>query len=710
MSIRSIAGAVVGGVIGFFVGGLWGAFYGASIGFGLGMAVDPLTPDISSPGVPLQELQFTGNTIGTPIADVLGTVKLVGTFLCYGKERVENITQETGGKGGGGGGEEQVTGHRYYMSWVQGICKGPVDTLFAIYKDNDELLWSGELNRPASGGQETILLADTGSMTFYFGTDDQAVNSKIGEIISDNTLNSPLRGLCYAFFDDCYIGDYNRCPTLKFVLKKIPSLSFSTENVIQTYNYNPAHAIWYILAYMVGLPEAYLDSVDFANIASELSGEGRGTSILFSQHQSALTYLESINSHIDNIIRYGSDGKFHPKLIRDDYVVDNLLSIDENMILEEPSFNRNSWIDTINEMKVQYSQIYRGQGEKQGEDDFTDVDGTSLIEHGVNVGVNWVDVANEIKMESNKADADFNSVTPTAYIDEAEQKDGWVQAKFVGNPYTAGVFLRYNTGTKEKYSLELHSDGKIYIKGDSDFILIDDLYKSGDVYRLEVYGGALSAFRDGKEIKTLFVANLTQGKSGFMICDRPKCEDESIGYTTQQMTVNETQTLNVQNAKPGKPYTWTLEGGGSLNVYEGTSVIYTAPSTNPNCNSNPTIIMWVEDEQCDALVIAVTAITGSDNMAYSKYSDTYFSFSVLCDAFIDREKYRCDDVLLEAHRCEYQCAGTFYCERPCSVTSCGSCAEKCWVNCRFRSTDVQGINDYRSEADKAAGCCPAGLL
>ena len=224
MSIGSIVGAVVGGVIGFFVGGLWGAFYGASIGFGLGMAVDPLTPDISSPGVPLQELQFTGNTIGTPIADVLGTVKLVGTFLCHGKERVENITQKTGGKGGGGGGEEQVTGHRYYMSWVQGICKGPVDTLFAIYKDNDELLWSGELNRPASGGQETILLADTGSMTFYFGTDDQVVNSKIGEIISDNTLNSPLRGLCYAFFDDCYIGDYNRCPTLKFVLKKIPSL------------------------------------------------------------------------------------------------------------------------------------------------------------------------------------------------------------------------------------------------------------------------------------------------------------------------------------------------------------------------------------------------------------------------------------------------------------------------------------------------------
>jgi alpha-tubulin suppressor-like RCC1 family protein len=56
-------------------------------------------------------------------------------------------------------------------------------------------------------------------------------------------------------------------------------------------------------------------------------------------------------------LRYGTDGKFHPKLIRDDYTVGDLPTIDEDVMLEEPTFNRKSWIDTLNEMKVQYSEI-----------------------------------------------------------------------------------------------------------------------------------------------------------------------------------------------------------------------------------------------------------------------------------------------------------------------------------------------------------------
>jgi alpha-tubulin suppressor-like RCC1 family protein len=144
---------------------------------------------------------------------------------------------------------------------------------------------------------------------------------------------------------------------MKFIVKKIPEYSFSTKHEIQTYDCNPAHAKWFILHALTGLPESWLHSTDFAAEALTLWGESRGLSILFSNQQSALTYLESINSHIDSILRYGTDGKFHPKLIRDDYTVGDLPTIDEDVMLEEPTFNRKSWIDTINEMKVQYSEI-----------------------------------------------------------------------------------------------------------------------------------------------------------------------------------------------------------------------------------------------------------------------------------------------------------------------------------------------------------------
>ena len=363
MSTGSIIGATVGAVIGFFIGGPIGAVYGAGVGFSIGMMVDPIVPDISAVGTPDQQgLQIMTSEIGTPIFDVLGTVKCTGNLLWYGLERSVAQTQKTsgGGKGGGGGEETQVTGYKYYMSWAMGLCLGKVNTLYAVYK-NDDLVWEGILDLPASGGEETITLSENmGSAVLYFGTDDQVANAKMGAALEDPTLNPPYRGLCWAYFDDCYIGDYNRCPTMKFVMRKSPTCSFDSErtfNDIQVYDYNPMHAIWYVLYNMTGLPESWLHDADFLAAATTIFKEYRGVSILFDRSQAAMSYLETINAHIDNILKYGIDAKFHPKLIRDDYTVGDLLTVNEDVLLDEPAFERKSWIDTINEVKVQYSEI-----------------------------------------------------------------------------------------------------------------------------------------------------------------------------------------------------------------------------------------------------------------------------------------------------------------------------------------------------------------
>ena len=117
---------------------------------------------------------------------------------------------------------------------------------------------------------------------------------------------------------------------------------------VQTYDYNPANAIWYILHTLSGLPESWLHTVDFNTVADRLSNEARGISVLFEDQNTALSYLQTINGHVDGLMRYGSDGKFHPKMIRNDYVVSSLPSVNENVFLEDPTFSRPSWIDTIN--------------------------------------------------------------------------------------------------------------------------------------------------------------------------------------------------------------------------------------------------------------------------------------------------------------------------------------------------------------------------
>jgi len=219
-----------------------------------------------------------------------------------------------------------------------------------------DVVWAGELNRPESGGEETITLQDMGSMTFYFGTDDQTANSVIGSKLEDPTLNVPYRHLCWAFFNDCCIGKYTRMPTMKFVVGKFPSFAFSSDNKIQLYDYNPAHALYYIFSEMLGLPTNYFHSGDFSTVASTLKDENRGVSILFAQQTVALSYIESVLSHVDGIIRYGVDGKFHPKLLRADEAVEDLPSIDETDILDKPSMERRAWFDTLNEIRVQHTE------------------------------------------------------------------------------------------------------------------------------------------------------------------------------------------------------------------------------------------------------------------------------------------------------------------------------------------------------------------
>jgi hypothetical protein len=79
-----------------------------------------------------------------------------------------------------------------------------------------------------------------GLCTFYFGTNDHTPNAQLGALMLEEgaiatiDLNVPYRNQCWAYFHDNYIGDYNRAPTMKIVLKKSPECSFDTGEVTTT--------------------------------------------------------------------------------------------------------------------------------------------------------------------------------------------------------------------------------------------------------------------------------------------------------------------------------------------------------------------------------------------------------------------------------------------------------------------------------------------
>ena len=360
MSLGMIGGAIAGGIIGFIVGGPYGAVVGVALGAAAGYLVDPVK--VPGPGAPdTQEFSFSTSREGLVIPDVLGTSKLTGNLLFFYNNRSEEQTEKQGGKGAGGG-DDVVTGYKYYLSWLMGICLGEVDAVVSLFKEQD-CVWSGLLQKPQDGSAETISITGFGTVKFYFGTSTQNEITEIGQYIEDDTLNVPYRHLCYAHFSDCFVGETNRCPTMYFVVSKMPEYSFNANFQIKGLEYNPAHALWYILNTRLGLTDGtggtynFLDAASFSAVADQLNTEEFGIGIYMDQSLEALTWIQEILKTINGVMYYGADGKIHLKLIRGNESVASLPTVDENIMLEDPQLERPAWADTKNQCRVMYPLI-----------------------------------------------------------------------------------------------------------------------------------------------------------------------------------------------------------------------------------------------------------------------------------------------------------------------------------------------------------------
>ena len=412
-------GIVVGAIAGFYTGGAGWALagsiiMGASVGYAIGSAIDPQTPDMPQPGEPkMGELDIPTAEEGGVIPDLLGTSKIAGNILWYGGARTEEVTEEQevqgGGKGGGGGTTTQTVtvGYKYYLSWALGLALGPVDELITVLR-GEEVVWEGSLllsNYP--GGVASITCGNMGTCYFFFGNNAQPKMSTMSTALGA-AINPSYRGLCYAFMNDAFIGSYNRAPSMRFVIRKTPAFDFHNSHRIGLYDYNPIHACYYVLKTMAGLPETWFDEAGIANAASEISGvnEGHGVSILFSAQRSAVTYLETILSHIDGLMRYTNESKFTFELMRATTAASELKAIDEDDFLEEPMVSRKTWLDVVSNVTVQHHIRYNVYGEVQG---LPDIYSIVLIDESLTVPSQYIATLTSPWNEGTGWAADYNA-------------------------------------------------------------------------------------------------------------------------------------------------------------------------------------------------------------------------------------------------------------------------------------------------------------
>lgn len=167
-------------------------------------------------GPRIRDLRASDSALGAPIPICYGTCRVAGQYIWSPPllEEVNSVTTEIGGGGGGilkggggGGGSLTERTYLYYMDAAVGICEGPIDGIRRIWADTKLIFDStGESAGTASRYYQF--------MRFYYGTEDQAPDSKIEE--TEGAGNVPAyRGLAYIVFDEFPLADFgNRRPTI----------------------------------------------------------------------------------------------------------------------------------------------------------------------------------------------------------------------------------------------------------------------------------------------------------------------------------------------------------------------------------------------------------------------------------------------------------------------------------------------------------------
>ncbi len=221
----------------------------------------------------------------------------------------------------------------------------------------------------------------------------------------------------------------------------------------------------------------------------------------------------------------------------------------------------------------------------------------------------------------------------------------------------------------------------------------------------------------------------------------------TISVPQPTMAVNTSQTLTASGGCDGTK-TWSVTGGGSITQ----AGVYTAPSSNPNCASNPVVRVTDECGQIAEVQIAVNGSTSTaeayrtfSDFTVSKYSDCQFGCPQYCTgcsvytASICTTGYKCDGTESAAKCCISGTKDADICnDRGCHPGDYSYCVHDSTAYNDLYTAGGDGINlmlcrrdgntcayyflpgsaryniehspyDKRTAAMKTAGCCPAAL-
>jgi len=346
-------------------------FWFALLFVGAQIAMQFLAAKVKIPSAKLEDIDFPTATHGRIIPKQWGKSRIEGpNVIWYGDFSKKAITKSSGIFGG-----SQTVGYKYYVGMQMAICEGPV-TLSKIWI-GDKLVWEGSLSTETrfwikGGGVK-------GYVTFYPGNSTQNVSTYLSTPQRDrrklvsllplsigwtykDTFQDPCpayRGTAHVVFEQGYIGKSPSVKPWSFEVQRIPTDLACTYPIVNSDDANPMEVGYEVLTNTrwgyASDGDISVNKAEFRSVADTLYSEGNGFSYTASSEMTGDELLAMIEKQIaGSFWQDPYTGQWRCTLVREDYSIGSLRSLDASNIKQVMDFQRSTWHGTPNSVRVKF--------------------------------------------------------------------------------------------------------------------------------------------------------------------------------------------------------------------------------------------------------------------------------------------------------------------------------------------------------------------
>lgn len=389
--VNYLIGAVVGIVVGVLTFGIGLAAYAGTAGllaFSLSSAYLNATyaskqGDLSGiKSAAAKEIEFTAASEAIAVPVIFGTSRVAGNILRFDSDTFRAVpvkeTVEGGGGKGGGGGEDQeiITGYHYYLTYIVGLCVGPIDKVGKVW-DGNNMLSIGTGTDMDTYGIGVPVKGKDYSGTIYVspgGPDDNYTGPYSPVYTPGNPIVGNFRNVVVAAFNDFFIGTSPVPRTMLYEVTRwprclgedglpVPGLWVTGAKAPGTgyVDANPAAILWELFTNPIwgaGLPPAQLDVASFVECSEYFAENKIGLSFTLETQDTLTATVDFIRQHVATIVVWDGS-KLFCRCLMDTGNFKLVATIDADQV-SKVSFSRPAWSDVANEVRIEFTNRATG--------------------------------------------------------------------------------------------------------------------------------------------------------------------------------------------------------------------------------------------------------------------------------------------------------------------------------------------------------------